>query len=84
MTVCARIVRIGIVPQTGARLQYITVLGADSTSFSWGNRGLARNLGTGICEWLIILLGVLVPLGTTIVTGDEEPERLIEPDVEAS
>lgn len=42
VTVCARILRIGSVPCTGARDQYMAVAGAMGTSSLWGSRGVVR------------------------------------------
>lgn len=66
VTVCARIVLVGRVPHTGARLQCMMALGAGCASLSWGSRGLERVGGFGRArEGLEVLRGVrvLTPAG---------------------
>lgn len=48
LTVCPRMLRWGIAPYTGARLQYINALGASSASLSCGSRGVLRVFGIAV------------------------------------
>lgn len=76
-TVCARIVRFGMVPHTGALLQYMWVLDSGPASLSYGRCGLARNLGCGTDKGVIVaLLFVRLASAGTV----PEPEVEVELD----
>src|SRR5882762_6852267 len=46
VTLCARMLCEGNVPQTGALLQYMTDAGASSALFEWAKCGIMRKRGT--------------------------------------
>lgn len=74
-TVCARIVRFGMAPHTGALLQYMCVLDSGPASLSYGRCGLARNLGCTANGVIVALLFVRLASDGTVPEPEVELDR---------
>lgn len=85
-------VRVGIAPYTGARLQYIAVHGAASTSFSCGSRGVRCIRGLADPSTVFTTFPSFVVATDTVdeveplllvldrVSDDDRPRERDEPD----